>query len=222
MPTPSEQKALTFVAIVILLGGAVRVVRAGSSSAPTQLEQQALARQATAADSAAAKAKNAKKAKTAKVSKRVKAAGDTLPQVVGGVASVPPTFARPDKPYSHAPFSAQAASAPFPPPGPRIDTNIGGFAPSGAPVSTAPSRPGGKPLVTAPIDLDIATVDQIEALPRIGQLLAKRIVANRDSLGPFRSLEGLKRVRGLGPATLQQLSPIVTFSGRSGVRSTNP
>src|SRR5258708_39188210 len=95
MPTPSEQKALTFVAIVILLGGAVRVLRAGSSTAPTEVEQQALARQAAAADSAWARSKGSK------ASKRVKAtrsARDTLPHVVGGGASGPPTFARPDPP----------------------------------------------------------------------------------------------------------------------------
>jgi hypothetical protein len=50
MPTPSEQKALAFMAAVVLLGGAVRVVRAGSTPAPNPLEQQALARQATAAE----------------------------------------------------------------------------------------------------------------------------------------------------------------------------
>ena len=54
MPTPSEQKALTFVAMVVLLGGAVRVVRAGSSPGSSAMEQQALARQATAVESAAA------------------------------------------------------------------------------------------------------------------------------------------------------------------------
>lgn len=51
-PTPSEQKALAFVAMIVLLGGVVRVVRAGAPPVPTSAEQQAIARQASAADSA--------------------------------------------------------------------------------------------------------------------------------------------------------------------------
>jgi DNA uptake protein ComE-like DNA-binding protein len=63
-----------------------------------------------------------------------------------------------------------------------------------------------------PIDLDTASEDAIETLPRVGPALARRIVANRDSLGPFRSLDGLRRVKGIGPATIALLGPLVTFS----------
>ena len=54
MATPSEQKALAFVAMIVLLGGVVRVVRAGALPNASLVEQQALARQASSADSAAA------------------------------------------------------------------------------------------------------------------------------------------------------------------------
>jgi competence protein ComEA len=50
-------------------------------------------------------------------------------------------------------------------------------------------------------------------LPRIGPALAKRIIADRDSLGPFGSLEGFQRVKGVGPAMARTLAPYVTFSG---------
>ncbi len=62
------------------------------------------------------------------------------------------------------------------------------------------------------VDMDVATAAEIERLPRIGPTLARRIVANRDSLGPFGDLEGLKRVRGVGPALARILAPHVTFS----------
>lgn len=62
------------------------------------------------------------------------------------------------------------------------------------------------------IDVDHATPTELEALPRIGPALARRIVADRDSLGPFGSLEGLQRVKGVGPAMASQLAPHVTFS----------
>jgi len=50
--------------------------------------------------------------------------------------------------------------------------------------------------VPAVIDLDVATAEQIETLRGIGPAMAKRIVDDRDSLGPFGSLKGLERVRG--------------------------
>ena len=62
------------------------------------------------------------------------------------------------------------------------------------------------------VDLDVATTAEIERLPRIGPSLARRIVADRDSLGPFGSLEGLERVRGIGPRLARKLAPDVTFS----------
>jgi len=62
------------------------------------------------------------------------------------------------------------------------------------------------------VDMDVATPAEIERLPRIGPTLARRIVANRDSLGPFGNLDELKRVSGVGPALARILAPHVTFS----------
>jgi ERCC4-type nuclease len=64
------------------------------------------------------------------------------------------------------------------------------------------------------VDVDVADAAALEALPRIGPVMAKRIVANRDSLGPFGSLEELQRVKGVGPALARALSQYVTFSLR--------
>jgi hypothetical protein len=64
------------------------------------------------------------------------------------------------------------------------------------------------------IDVDVADAAALEGLPRIGPVMAKRIVANRDSLGPFGSLKELQRVKGVGPALARALSPHVTFSLR--------
>lgn len=212
MPTPSEHKALAFVAIVILLGGAVRVLRAGSTPAPTALEQQALANQASAADSAAAR-RPSKGAKSPKRGRSRRSAGDTLPVVVGGVRSVPPTFARPDRPFDHTPYATTNRLG-FPPPSPRIETDARGIRVQPRAASPPSRNTGGEPRPDALIDMDAAPARDIEALPRIGPALARRIVASRDSLGPFGSLEGLQRVKGIGKATLQQLAPLVTFTGR--------
>ena len=208
MPTPAEQKALAFVAIVILLGGAVRVLRAGSSAPPTTLEQQALARQASASDSA-------KQGKSAKRGKTPRPSTDTTARVVAGVASVPPSFARPDRPFDHSPYGSGSVRPGFPGPSPRIDTDTNGSRPT---TPTKPAASHRKALPGKPVDLDLATAPEIEMLPRIGPALARRIVANRDSLGPFGSLAALKRVKGMGPASLDRLAPLVTFGGRAASR----
>ncbi len=69
-----------------------------------------------------------------------------------------------------------------------------------------PKRPSPK------VDIDVATEDEIEALRGIGPSLAHRIVVDRDSFGPFGSLEGLKRVRGVGSGVVAKLDTTVTFS----------
>lgn len=80
----------------------------------------------------------------------------------------------------------------------------------------ASSKSRAKSATDAPIDPDVATEAELDRLPRVGPALARRIVANRDSFGPFGSLEELQRVRGIGPALAAGLAPHVTFS--SGFR----
>jgi DNA uptake protein and related DNA-binding proteins len=212
MPTPSEQKALAFVAIVIVLGGAVRVLRAGPPPIATPAEQQAIARQATAADSASANARRPKKGK--KGAKVAYGRRDTVGRVVAGVAGVPYSDVRPGSPTDVTPTPGSRFG--YQPPSPRIDSDnrLPGATTVPAPAAPAPGKRGKGGDPANPIDVDVATAAEIERLPRIGPALAARIVASRDSLGPFKSLEGLGRVRGVGPAMLRQLGPLVTFSGR--------
>jgi competence ComEA-like helix-hairpin-helix protein len=68
------------------------------------------------------------------------------------------------------------------------------------------------PLTAMKIDLDVASEAEIESLRGIGPAMAKRIVADRDSLGPFGSLTGLQRVRGIGPKLAAKIDSSVTFS----------
>ena len=64
------------------------------------------------------------------------------------------------------------------------------------------------------VDVNDASAAELERLPRVGPALAARIVAWREQHGPFESLESLRHVRGIGPATARLLAPLVTFSGR--------
>jgi competence ComEA-like helix-hairpin-helix protein len=63
------------------------------------------------------------------------------------------------------------------------------------------------------VDVDRATARELQELPGIGPALAARIVAFRDSNGPFGSLARLQGVKGIGPATARRLDSLVTFSG---------
>lgn len=76
-----------------------------------------------------------------------------------------------------------------------------------ATILARPLRPGER------IDMDRASAREIERLPRVGPSLARRIVEDRDSLGPFGSLEVLGRVLGVGPGLLRAVERSVTFSG---------
>jgi hypothetical protein len=70
-------------------------------------------------------------------------------------------------------------------------------------------------LAAGAIDEAAAGVDLLEQLPGIGPTLAGRIVAERESSGPFASLEELsERVSGLGPALEVALQGRVSFGSQ--------
>jgi comEA protein len=66
------------------------------------------------------------------------------------------------------------------------------------------------------LDLNEASAGELMALPGIGEKRALAIIAWRDANGPFRCVDDLDEVRGIGPATLARLRPFVSVSrGRS-------
>ncbi|MDI6853788.1 MAG: helix-hairpin-helix domain-containing protein [Deltaproteobacteria bacterium] len=74
-------------------------------------------------------------------------------------------------------------------------------------------RMAGRRLLTLglPINLNEATAEDLEALPGVGPVLAERIIAYRRAHGPFRRVDDLKEVSGLGPESLEQLRPHLTL-----------
>jgi competence protein ComEA len=62
---------------------------------------------------------------------------------------------------------------------------------------------------TAPVDLNSATAEQLDALPGVGPSTAAKIIAFRLAHGPFRSVEELDAVPGIGPARIEQLKGLV-------------
>lgn len=65
-------------------------------------------------------------------------------------------------------------------------------------------------LLGRPIDLNRASAEDLVALPRIGPVLARRIIKERERRGPYRSADDLTRVKGIGPKTVQRLRLLVT------------
>ena len=63
---------------------------------------------------------------------------------------------------------------------------------------------------TGPVDLNSATVGELEALPGVGPATAGAILTYREENGPFESVTALDAVPGIGPAKLDQLRPLVT------------
>ncbi len=75
----------------------------------------------------------------------------------------------------------------------------------------APVAIGGAPEVgQSLLNINTASAAQLEALPGIGAVLAQRIVDDRRANGPYASVDDLERVRGIGPALLANLRPLVT------------
>lgn len=56
-----------------------------------------------------------------------------------------------------------------------------------------------------PLDANRDDADALAALPHVGPALARAIVRDRARRGPFRSVDDLERVRGVGPATLRAI-----------------
>jgi competence protein ComEA len=60
-----------------------------------------------------------------------------------------------------------------------------------------------------PIDVNVATADELEALPGVGPATATAIVTERERNGPFLDVDDLDRVPGIGPAKLDALRDLV-------------
>lgn len=68
------------------------------------------------------------------------------------------------------------------------------------------------------LDINSATVEQLNALQGIGDSKARAIIAYRDEHGPFKTVDELKDVKGIGDSLLASLRPQVTV-GSSGSNS---
>ena len=184
MPTPAEKRALVFLSAMLTLGAGVRATKALSAEPPppSAAARIDLHRQIVAVDSA-----------------------DSVERSGGGKRH------RSKRPVARGMSTSDGS-----------DASIRG---DSAGSSSRKRKKGRKILPHAaeqahdigissagPIDLDRAQEWEILALPKVGPTLAHRILTNRDSLGPFGSLNELRRVNGVGQAVVDAITPYVTFS----------
>lgn len=94
------------------------------------------------------------------------------------------------------------------PPGAAAGASGGGAGagPPGDGVGTGSSSAA----AAGPVNLNTATVAELDTLPGVGPVLAQRIVDWRDQDGPFLSVEDLDAVSGIGPAMMERLRDLVT------------
>lgn len=63
--------------------------------------------------------------------------------------------------------------------------------------------------LTAQFQVDVNRADwpELMQLPRVGRVLAERIITDREQNGPFNNADDLSRVSGIGPRTLENIRP---------------
>jgi competence protein ComEA len=93
--------------------------------------------------------------------------------------------------------------------------------PSGARVEVAKEgqcrlgRMSGPQLLTLGLALNLnnATAADLDALPGIGPVIAKRIITFRQAHGPFKKIDDLLEVSGIGPKKLEKIKPYLVLGG---------
>jgi competence protein ComEA len=87
---------------------------------------------------------------------------------------------------------------------------VGQEIPPEVPVSTDAGSSSGEPSTEAPLDLNAADAEALEALPGVGPATATAIVKHREDNGRFTTVESLLDVRGIGEAKLEAMRDLVT------------
>ncbi|MFE4195119.1 ComEA family DNA-binding protein [Paenarthrobacter sp. NPDC056912] len=102
----------------------------------------------------------------------------------------------------HVPVVGEGPQAPM-----AEETASGAFS-GGSGTAAGPSGAGG-----TKVNINTATVEELGTLPRVGPVMAQRIVDWRKEHGPFASVEELDAIDGIGPKLMESLQNLVTVQG---------
>lgn len=128
-----------------------------------------------------------------RVNDAVQAAGGALPEAETGAVNLADKLSDGVKIY-------------LPTPGEAPLQNETGLTDGGAATGQAPSA-GANALV----NINTATAEELQTLPKVGPVLASSIISWREEHGGFKSIEELDQVSGIGPATMENLRDLVTL-----------
>jgi competence protein ComEA len=68
------------------------------------------------------------------------------------------------------------------------------------------------------VNINTADGEQLQLLPRVGPALAERIINFREINGPFKSVDELVAVKGIGERSLEQLRPYLATAGETTLK----
>ncbi len=60
------------------------------------------------------------------------------------------------------------------------------------------------------LDINTAKKSDLLTLPKVGPVTAERIIRYRDDYGPFKSIDDLLNIKGIGSKTLDKMKPLIT------------
>ena len=63
------------------------------------------------------------------------------------------------------------------------------------------------------VNINTATAEQLQLLPRVGPALAARIIEFRETSGPFRSVDEIIAVKGIGESSFDVLEKYIVTAG---------
>ena len=106
--------------------------------------------------------------------------------------------------------SGGSSTASGTPSGVSMDGGASGTSPGGSAVPADGTASGGR------LDLNAASVEELQTLPGIGPVLAERIGAYRTEHGPFPTVEAVMEVSGIGEKTFAAMEPYIYVSVDSG------
>ena len=79
-----------------------------------------------------------------------------------------------------------------------------------AALSAAPAENADSPGHTGPLNINTASKGELVRLPGIGEVTAERIILYREDIGPFSTVEELRKVKGISKSKLVKLKPLIT------------
>ena len=72
--------------------------------------------------------------------------------------------------------------------------------------------------LTGKVNVNTASVEELQLLPGIGESRARDLVEMRKQRGGFKAVDELLEVKGIGDASLERLKPFVTLKGKTTAR----